>query len=326
MRAVVMTGAGGPEVLQLTERDTPAAGPGQLLVRVAATALNRADLLQRRGGYPSPEGWPADIPGLEYAGTVEAIGRGAATFEPGDRVMGLVGGGSYAEYVVVDEAEAMAVPASLDLIEAAAVPEAFITAHDAIVVQAGLSAGENLLIHAVGSGVGTAATQIARAVGARSFGTSRSAWKLGSAAEYGPDVAINTSTHDFADVVSGDTAGHGADVILDLVGGDYLEGNLRCIAKHGRIIIVGLVAGSSATLDMRALMRRRAMIRGTVLRSRTGEEKAEATRAFAAFATPLFESGALHPVVDRVMKLEEVADAHRLMESGENLGKIVLKV
>jgi NADPH2:quinone reductase len=326
MRAVVMTGAGGPDVLQLTEVDRPSPGAGQLLVRVAATALNRADLLQRRGGHASPEGWPADIPGLEYAGTVEATGAGADRFSPGDRVMGLVGGGSYAEYVVVDQAEAMAVPDSLDLPEAAAVPEAFITAHDAIIVQAGLSAGETLLVHAVGSGVGTAATQIARAVGARSFGTSRSAWKLKATGEYGPDVAIDATTHDFADFVSGDTRGDGADVILDLVGGDYLEGNLRCLARHGRIIIVGLVAGSKATLDMRTLMRKRASIRGTVLRSRTGAEKAEATRAFAAFAAPLFERGAIRPVIDRVMKLEEVADAHRLMESSENLGKIVLTV
>jgi putative PIG3 family NAD(P)H quinone oxidoreductase len=326
MRAVVITAAGGPEVLQLREVPRPDPGERQILVAVAATAINRADLLQRRGGYPAPAGWPSSIPGLEYAGTVEAVGAGVTRFGPGDRVMGIVGGGSYAEYVAVDEREAIPVPASLDFEQAAAVPEAFITAHDAIIVQAGLAAGESLLIHAVGSGVGTAAIQLAKATGARTYGTSRSQWKLDRAREFGLDVAINTATHDFAAVIEGDTAADGANVILDLVGGDYLAGNIRCVARHGRIIIVGLVAGATATLDMRALMAKRALIRGTVLRSRTPAEKAEVIHAFAEYALPKFETGALRPVVDRVLKLADAAEAHRLIEASDIYGKVVLAV
>jgi putative PIG3 family NAD(P)H quinone oxidoreductase len=326
MRAVVITAAGGPEVLQLREVPRPDPGERQILVAVAATAVNRADLLQRRGGYPAPAGWPSSIPGLEYAGTVEAVGAGVTRFGPGDRVMGIVGGGSYAEYVAVDEREAIPVPASLDFEQAAAVPEAFITAHDATIVQAGLTAGESLLIHAVGSGVGTAAIQLAKATGARTYGTSRSQWKLDRAREFGLDVAINTATHDFAAVIEGDTAADGANVILDLVGGDYLAGNIRCVARHGRIIIVGLVAGATATLDMRALMAKRALIRGTVLRSRTPAEKAEVIHAFAEYALPKFETGALRPVVDRVLKLADAAEAHRLIEASDIYGKVVLAV
>lgn len=326
MRAAVITQAGGPEVLEVRDVPRPSPADGQILVRVAATALNRADLIQRRGGHPAPAGWPSDIPGLEYAGTVEAVAAGVDRFAPGDRVMGLVGGGAYAEYLAVHQAEVMPVPAALDLEQAAAVPEAFITAHDAILTQAGLSEGENLLVHAAGSGVGTAALQIAKAVGARTFGTARTGWKLDRAAEYGLDVAINVSDRDFVDVIEGDTAAHGADVILDLVGGDYLTGNLRCLARFGRIIIVGLVAGRSAQLDMRALMSKRGMIRGTMLRTRTASEKAEATSAFAEFGLPLLENGALRPVIDRVLSLEDVAEAHRVMEESDNFGKIVLRV
>jgi putative PIG3 family NAD(P)H quinone oxidoreductase len=326
MRAVVITEAGGPDVLRIRDVAKPDPREREILVRVAATAINRADLLQRRGGYPSPPGWPADVPGLEYAGTVEAVAAGVERFRTGDRVMGIVGGGSYAEYLTVDEREAMRVPDRLSLEEAAAVPEAFITAHDAIITQASLSAGETLLVHAVGSGVGTAAVQIAKAAGARSFGTSRSRWKLDRARESGLDVAIDTGTEDFAERIAGDTSGHGADVILELVGGNYLTGNLQCLAKHGRIIIVGLVGGSTAPLDMRALMSKHAMIRGTLLRPRSSAEKAAATLAFADFALPLFESGALRPVIDRIMKLEDAADAHRSIEASENFGKIVLVV
>jgi len=336
MRAIVITEAGGPEVLRLVDRPRPEPGPGQILVRVAATAINRADLLQRRGGYPSPPGWPADIPGLEYAGTVEAAGPGAARFSTGDRVMGLVGGGSSADYVAVNQTEVMRVPDSLSLEQAAAVPEAFITAYDAMVVQAGLRSGETMLVHAAGSGVGTATLQIAHHIGARTIGTSRTASKLDRARDYGLDVAIETrepTTPDrqgsadaaaFAETVLGHTVGHGADVIIDLVGGDYLAGNLQCLARLGRLIIVGLVAGSKATLDMRALMSRRAMIRGTVLRARSPAEKAEATRAFADFGLPLFDTGVLRPVIDSVMPIEDAAAAHRRMEASDTFGKIVL--
>jgi len=326
MRAIVITAPGGPEVLQTRDVPISEPGPGQVRVRVAATAVNRADLLQRAGRYPVPEGWPADIPGLEYAGTVDATGPGVASIGSGDRVMGLVGGGSYAEYVVVNQVETVPVPHDLPLLDAAAIPEAFITAHDALISQAGLSEGETVLIHAAGSGVGTAAIQIAAAIGATTIGTARTAWKLERAAALGLNRAVQSGEQDFAEVVREATGGRGADVILDLVGGDYLRGNIECLALHGRLIIVGLVGGSTAELDMRALMRRRALIRGTVLRSRSAKEKADVTRSFSSFALPLFESGRLRPIIDSVMPLEQAGEAHRRIQDGDCFGKIVLEV
>ena len=326
MRAIVITKPGGPEVLQLQETEAPEPAAGQILVRVAATAINRADLLQRAGRYPAPHGWPADIPGLEYAGTVVSAGDGVTAFRPADRVMGLVGGGAYAEFVAVHQDEAMRVPATLTLQQAAAIPEAFITAHDALISQAGLSRNETVLIHAAGSGVGTAAVQIAKAVGATTIGTSRSAWKLDRAVDLGLDAAVLAGEQDFVAEVGRLTGGRGADVVLDLVGGDYLPGNIECLAVHGRIIIVGLVAGATAELDMRALMRKRASIRGTVLRSRLPAEKAEVTRAFATFALPHLESGRLRPIIDSTLPLEQAGAAHERMQEGSCFGKIVLEM
>jgi putative PIG3 family NAD(P)H quinone oxidoreductase len=326
VRAIVISRPGDADVLEERDVPRPEPGPADIRVRVAATAVNRADLSQRRGRYPAPEGWPADIPGLEYAGTVEARGRDAHAWRHGDRVMGLVGGGSYAEYVCVHEAEAIAVPANMALEDAAAIPEAFMTAHDALLTQAGLRAGETLLIHGAGSGVGTAAIQIGKAVGARVIGTARTERKLDRAAALGLDVKVNTSTVDFVEVVQDATRGLGADVILDLVGGDYLVGNLRVLALHGRIMQVGVSAGARAELDMRTLMGRRGTIRGTVLRARSHEEKVAVARVFADFALPLFESGALKPVIDTRLPLAQAADAHRLMEANTNFGKIVLTV
>jgi putative PIG3 family NAD(P)H quinone oxidoreductase len=326
VRAIVISHPGGPDVLELREVPRPEPGNDQILVRVAATAVNRADLSQRLGRYPPPPGWPEDIPGLEYAGTIEAVGTHVMLRSPGEHVMGLVGGGAYAEYITVNEDEAIPVPRSLALEKAAAVPEAFITAHDALLTQAALKPGETLLVHGAGSGVGTAATQIGHAIGARVLGTARSTWKLERAREYGLDVAIDSSRDNFADVVHRETGNRGADVILDLVGGDYLGPNVRALARHGRILIVGLVAGAKAELDMRALMSKRATIRGTVLRARSAREKAVVARAFAAFALPLLEAGHLRPVIDSIMPLEQAADAHRRAEANENFGKIVLTV
>lgn len=325
MRAVVIREPGDPGVLDLCDVADPEPGPGQIRVRVAATALNRADLLQRRGRYPAPPGWPSDIPGLEYAGTVDALGPGAGRWRIGDRVMGLVGGGAYAEAVLVHEAEALPVPERLSLEEAAAIPEAYITAHDAIVTQMALRAGEWILIHAVGSGVGTAALQIARGMGARTLGTSRSAWKLERCRAEGLDVAIDSATSDFVAVVAAATGGHGADVVLDLVGGPLLKGNLEALAGNGRIVVVGLVAGATCELDMRLLMRKRARIRGTTLRNRSLDEKIAATRAFGAFALPLLESGQLHPIIHAALPVSQVRAAHEMMEAAENYGKIVLR-
>jgi len=324
MRAIVISRPGGPEVLEVRDVPEPEPAAGQIRVRVYVVGVNRADLLQRRGRYPAPPGAPSDIPGLEYAGIVDALGPGVARWREGDRVMGIVGGGAYAEYVVVHEDEAVPVPERLSLEEAAAVPEAFITAHDALFTQAGLTAGEAVLIHAVGSGVGTAALQLAREAGARTLGTSRSAWKLERASSLGLETAIDASHADFARVARDATGGRGVDVVLDLVGGAYLEGNLQALARRGRMIVVGLVAGRSATLDLGLLLSKRLSLRGTVLRSRSLAEKVDAARAFARDVLPLLESGRVRPIVDEVLPAWEAKRAHRRLETNETYGKLVL--
>lgn len=325
MRAIVIARPGGPEVLEPREDvPDPEPGPGEVRVRVHATAVNRADLLQRRGRYGAEPGAAEPVPGLEFAGVVDVTGPDARRWAAGDPVMGLVAGGGYAEYVVVHEDEAIPVPDTLSLTEAAAVPEVFLTAHDALFSQAGLASGETLLVHAAGSGVGTAAIQLARARGARVIGTARSPWKLERARALGLDVGIDTSREDFAEVVARETDGHGADVVLDLVGGDYLDGNLRAAAHGARVVIVGLVAGSTAPLDMRMLMRKRMILRGTMMRTRSLAEKIDVARAFTADALPLLANGAVRPVIDRVLPAMEAARAHALLEQNETFGKVVL--
>ena len=324
MRAVVITEPGAPEVLRLQDVPAPEPGPGEIRVRVAATAVNRADLLQRQGHYPAPSGWPQDIPGLEYAGEVDAVGPHVSVWAPGDRVMGLVGGGSYAEYVVVPADEPIAIPRDLAFQHAAALPEAFITAEDALDIRMGLRGRETLLIHAIGSGVGTAALQLAKARGARVIGTSRSAWKLDRARELGLDVPIDTSGGAFADAVLSATAGRGVNAILDLVGGPYLEEDMQCIGSRGRIVLVGLTGGRTAELDLGAILRKRITIVGTVLRSRPSTEKAAAARAFEEEVVPLLRRGAATPVIHEVVPMDEVVRAHQLVESNETFGKVVL--
>jgi putative PIG3 family NAD(P)H quinone oxidoreductase len=326
MRAVVITTPGGPEVLQVTAVPVREPGHGEIRVRVHAAGVNRADLLQRRGLYPPPPGCPEDIPGLEFAGTVESVGEGASAWNIGDRVMGLVGGGGYAECVVVSEREAIAIPELLSFEEAAAVPEVFITAHDALFTQLKVELGERLLIHAVGSGVGTAALQLAKVAGATVIGTSRQEWKLERATDYGLDVLVNTSEQDFADAVRQATDGAGVHAILDLVGGSYLAGNLDSLAMKGRMIIVGLTAGRAAELDMGAVLRKRLRIIGTSLRARPIEEKIAATQAFEHDVGSLLAAGQVRPIIDRTFSLEEVAEAHRYMEDDRNFGKLVLTI
>lgn len=324
MRAIVITAPGGPEVLEERERPVPDPGRTEILVRVRATALNRADLLQRRGRYPAGPGVPADIPGLEYAGVVERVGEAVRERRPGERVMGLVAGGAYAEFVRVHEREAVPVPETLSLEEAAATPEAFITAWDALFVRLGLLAGESLLIHAVGSGVGTAALQLGRVAGARVLGTTRSGWKLERARELGLHVAIDAGQEDFAAAVEEATGGRGVDAILDLVGGAYLERNLACLGMGGRHVVVGTVSGSKAELDLGLLLRKRLTLVGTVLRSRPLEEKIAAAGMLERHVLPLLLAGALRPVVDRVLPFDAVQEAHRHMEADDNFGKVVL--
>jgi NADPH:quinone reductase len=324
MRAIVITRHGDPDVLQLRDVPIPDPAPSRIRVRVHATAVNRADLLQRVGAYPPPADVPRDIPGLEYAGVVDALGDRVTRWRVGDRVMGLVGGGSYAEFVVTHEREAVEIPRPLSFTDAAAVPEAFITAHDALFTQMRLEAGETLLVHAVGSGVGTAALQLAKAAGARVIGTQRTAWKLERAAELGLDAGIDTSADDFVGAVLEQTGGRGVDGVLDLVGGPYLAGDLNALALKGRILLVGLVAGSRHELDMRLMLRKRATLIGTVLRARTLEEKIAVTTAFERDVLPLLAAGTVKPVVDRVLPLEDAASAHEIVGADRSYGKVVL--
>ena len=323
MRAIVITKSGGPDVLQLREVATPAPGLHQVLIRVRATAVNRADLLQRRGQYPVPPEAPKDIPGLEYAGVVEACGESALRWSIGDRVMGIVGGGSYADYVVVHEDEALPIPEVLSFDEAAAIPEAFITADDALFSLMQLRGGESVLIHAAASGVDTAAVQLAHVHGAVTIGTSRHAEKLEQIRSLGLDHAIAASAADFTDAVLR-ISSRGVDGVLDLVGGPYLSANVQCAAPHARIVLVGLTAGRTAELDLSAILRKRLRIIGTVMRARSVAEKIAVARAFALRTLPLFASGQLRPVIDRVLPLERAADAHELLEANATVGKVVL--
>jgi NADPH:quinone reductase len=324
MKSIVITRPGGPEVLAIEERPVPQPGPGEVLVRVHASALNRADLLQRRGSYPAPPGAPADVPGLEYAGEVHAVGEGAGLWAVGNRVMGIVGGGGHAEYVVVHEREAIRIPQGLSWEEAAAIPEAFLTAYDALFRQLDLKMGERLLIHAVASGVGTAALQLAHAAGAMTLGTSRTADKLRRAEALGLEVGIDTSREDLAEAVNQATYGSGVHAVMDLVGGKLLEASLRVLALHGRAIIVGTTGGARAEIDLGLLLRRRIHLFGTVLRTRPLEEKIALAREFSNVVLPLFSSGRIRPVVDCTFRFSAIGRAHERMETNGTFGKIVL--
>ncbi len=325
MRAIVITRPGGTEVLEEQTRPRPEPGAGQVRICVHASALNRADVMQRQGSYPAPAGVPADIPGLEYAGEIDSLGPGSQMWEQGTRVMGIVGGGAHAEYVVAHEREVMPIPPDLTWEEAAAIPEAFLTAFDALFRQLDLRAGERLLIHAVGSGVGTAALQLARVAGATVIGTSRSSGKLDGARDLGLDIAIDSSEGDWISRVDETTSGKGVNAILDLLGGAYLSGNLRALAPRGRLALVGLPAGRIAEADLGIVLHKRLHIVGTVLRSRPLEEKIAVAREFAERGLPLLESGRVRPVVDRVYSFADIRSAHDRMEADSNFGKIVLR-
>ncbi|TNF35285.1 MAG: NAD(P)H-quinone oxidoreductase [Deltaproteobacteria bacterium] len=326
MRAVVITRPGGPEVLELREVADPTPTKGELLVRVAASALNRADLLQRRGMYPAPPGSPKDIPGLELAGTVVACGEGVTRFAPGDEVMAVVGGGACAELAVVHEREAIRRPLGMPASVAAAIPEAFMTAFDAIVLQGGLASGQWLAVDAVASGVGTAAIQIARAIGARSVGSTRTEAKLERALSLGLDVGVHGVTADLAKKAREVTGGAGVAVGLSLVGGPALSDMIAALRPRGTAILVGLMAGAKAELNLVTVLQKRLHVVGTVLRSRPAEEKMAVARAFEDRIQPLFEGEAplLRPVVDQVFPMEAVAEAHIALEKNSAFGKIVL--
>ncbi|XXF80798.1 NAD(P)H-quinone oxidoreductase [Myxococcaceae bacterium GXIMD 01537] len=327
MHVMRTTGAGGPEVLSLDQRPDPTPGASEVLVRVRATALNRADLLQLRGAYPPPPDAPPDIPGLEYAGEVLAVGPRARRFRPGDRVMGIIGGGAWSEQLTVHEREALPIPEGMDFADAAALPEAFLTAFDALVLQGHLLPGETVLVHAVASGVGSAAAQLCRAMGARVVGTGRDAAKLARAAEWGVarTLVVDSAPPRFAEAVREATSGRGAELALDLVGGDYVPETLDALAPRGRALLVGLVAGSRAQVDLGLVLRKRLTVTGTVLRSRPLEEKIAVAQAAERHLLPLFRSGALRPVVDAVLPMSNIQEALGRLARNETVGKLVLR-
>jgi putative PIG3 family NAD(P)H quinone oxidoreductase len=329
MRAVRIARHGGVEGLEISDVPRPT-GPAadRVLVRLRAASLNRADLLQRRGLYPAPAGAPPDIPGLEFAGEVAELGPEAGSVRVGDRVFGITGGGAQAEYIVVPESTLARVPENLDWAEAASVPEAFITAHDALFTQGRLEMGERVLVHAAGSGVGLAAIQLAHAAGAIAYGTSRTPEKLERAREYGLNeaVAVGDDPSRAGEAVREWTNGTGVDVILDLVGAKYLAANLDALALRGRLLFVGTTAGASAPLDFGIVMHKRLKIIGTVLRARSTEEKAAATRRFEKHVLPHLKRGLVRPVIDKIYNMEEVRAAHERLESNESFGKVVLMI
>src|SRR5579859_1459466 len=324
MRAVVITRPGGPEVLEVRDVATPEPVGDLVRVRVRAAGLNRADLSQRAGYYPAPAGYPADIPGLEFAGEVDAVGPLVSRWRPGQRVMGITGGGGQAEYLLAHEGMLVEIPENLDYIQAAGVPEVFMTAHDALFTQGGLQMGERVLIHAAGSGVGTAALQLAHAVGATVFGTSRTPDKLERAKPLGLDVGL--SSEHFADEVQKLTKGEGVHLVLDFVGAAYMEQNLQALAMWGRLVFLATLGGGQAQVNLGLVMGKRLQIRGSTLRSRTLEEKLAVTRRFTTQVVPLLASSRVQPIVEDVFPLHEVGKAHSLMAENRNFGKYVLRV
>ena len=327
MRAVNITAFGGVEGLEIREvADAPRATLDCVRVGVRAAGLNRADILQRLGRYPAPPGYPQEVPGIEFAGEVESIGTEVRDWKIGDRVFGIIGGGGQAEYVTVPANHLARIPENLDWAQAAAVPEVFMTAHDALFTQCGVTIGEHVLIHAAGSGVGTAAIQLVRSAGAFAYGTSRTADKLERAKEFGlnSSIAVNGDPAAFAEAAREWTGGAGVNVVLDLVGSAYLQANLQSLAIKGRLIFVGTTSGSKAEIDYGIVMSKRLKIMGTSLRTRSTEEKATATRLFAQQVVPLLATGQVRPVIDRVFKMEDVRAAHERIESNESFGKVVL--
>jgi putative PIG3 family NAD(P)H quinone oxidoreductase len=327
MRAVVITKPGGPEVLRIEQRPTPRPGSGEILVRVQGSAMNRADVLQRIGRYPPPAGAPPDIPGLEIAGTVAALGPDASRWPVGARVFGLVPGGGHADYVVASEDTLCAIPDRLDWTAASATPEAFMTANDAL-DQADVPSGGSVLIHAVASGVGLAAVQLARARGLMPLGSSRSATKLAVAAELGMADGFDASggIDAMAEWVRARTGGKGADAALDLLGGPYVRATLDALARRGICVMIGTIAGNEATIPLSMILQKRLTVRGTVLRSRALDERVRNATTFTAAVLPLLSAGTVRPVIDRGFPLEEIADAHRLVEANSTVGKVVIRM
>ena len=325
MKAIIRTGDGGPEVLQLGEVPSPNPTESQVLVDVHATALNRADMIQRRGGYPPPPG-DSEVLGLEIAGTVSAIGSAVKGVSKGDRVFGLVGGGGYAEQAVIDYRMAMPMPDAWTFEQAAAVPEVFFTASDNIFTQGRLSAGEAILIHAGGSGVGTAGVQISYHAGAKVFVTAGTSEKIENCKALGAVEGINYKESDFVAEILRLTDGQGVDVVVDFIGAPYLERNLSVLKTKGRLLQLGLIGGSITEINLNTLMRNRIQLIGSVLRTRSLDEKIAVTQRFMERWLPELKNGSIRPIVDTVFPLAEAEGAHKYMEANRNFGKIILKV
>jgi len=323
MTAIVIDGKGGPEVLVAREQPIPTPGPGQLLVRNSGAGVNRPDVAQRRGHYPAPKGH-SDIPGLEIAGTVVAAGAGADRFRPGEAIMALVNGGGYAEYTLAEEGACLPVPATLDIVRAAGVCETFFTVWHNVFERGRLKSGDWLLVHGGSSGIGVAAIQMAKAFDARVIVTAGSAEKCAACLRLGADHAIDYTRQDFVGDVGEMTGGHGADVILDMVGADYIDRDIRCAAEDGRIVSIAFQKGAMVTADLQRMMLKRLTLTGSTLRVRTNAVKAGIARALEANVLPLLADKRIEVVMDSTFALSAAADAHRRMDGGQHIGKIVL--
>lgn len=324
MTAIEIRQPGGPDVLVPTRRPVPEPGPGEVLIRVAAAGVNRPDVLQRSGGYPPPPG-ASDIPGLEIAGEVVALGEAVKGRKLGDQAMALVAGGGYAEYCTAPAAQCLPIPKGLTMVEAAAMPETFFTVWSNVFDRGRLRPGESILVHGGSSGIGTTAIQLARAFGARVFTTAGSADKCAACEKLGAEQAINYRDQDFVAVVRDATGGLGVDVILDMVGGEYIARNIKALAPDGRLCQIAFLMGSKAEVDFLPMMLKRLTLTGSTLRPRPVDFKAAIARALERNVWPLVEKGTVKPVIFKTLPLAQAAEAHRLMESSTHIGKIVLQ-
>ncbi len=323
---MVITEYGDVDVLQVQEVPAPVPGPDEVLVEVMASAMNRADLLQRAGQYPAPGPQPEyEVPGLEFSGTIAAVGSQVVSWSPGDAVMGIVSGGAMAEMLVTHERMLQPVPSSVGLADAAGIPEVFMTAHDALVSQGMLTSGRRALVHAGASGVGTASIQICQAIGAE-IAVTCSTNKVGACSDLGAHLVVDYSKDDFVDSVGDWTGGGGVDVVLDVIGGEYLVRNIRCLKTQGRIVQVGVMGEAVASFPLGALLPKRASLIGTVLRSRPLEQKIDANQRFLSELLPRFDDGTLRPVIDSRYALEDIAEAHNYMATNANIGKILIDI
>jgi NADPH2:quinone reductase len=325
MKTIVIRQPGGPDVLTLTDIPTPEPRPGEVLIKVAAAGVNRPDVLQRMGFYPPPPG-ASNVPGLEVAGEIVALGEGVSRWKAGDRVAALTAGGGYAEFALAHEGSCMTVPKGLGMVEAACIPETFMTVWHNVFERGALKAGETFLVHGGSSGIGSTAIQLATQFGARVFATAGSAEKCAYCESLGAERAINYKTQSFAQEIKTLTEGRGVDVILDMVGAEYVQDNIACAAEDGRIVQIAFLKGSRVQLDLMPLMLKRLILTGSTLRPRKPEFKAHLARELEQKVWPLLESGAVKIVIDKVFPFDQAAEAHRHMESSAHMGKIVLKL